>query len=269
MAGGVSPTAGDSDPGNIRPNRGEIVRQPCAPLWTLRGVLLAAGGVCLTSVVAGIMVSDDSSSRRLSRPQLERSVPDETNQERNRRPRLIGRPSRARVPARSRPRLRTQKRASKRSTASHGRPSREYGLPLRLRYRSKSHREPRRCAPSPLVAAPPAPTADVARPRTGEPARSIVDSIGIKLVLIPAGAFTMGSAEGEGDTDEHPAHEVRISRPFYMGIHQVTQGQYRAVAGANPSWFGIERARRREGRLDRRPAARGERHLVRGRPVLQ
>ena len=67
-----------------------------------------------------------------------------------------------------------------------------------------------------------------------------MDSIGIKLVLIPPGTFRMGSAEGEGEADEHPSHEVRISRPFYMGIHEVTQGQYRSVMGNNPSWFSIE-----------------------------
>jgi formylglycine-generating enzyme required for sulfatase activity len=66
------------------------------------------------------------------------------------------------------------------------------------------------------------------------------DSIGIKLVLIPSGTFRMGSAVGEGEADEHPLHEVRISRPFYMGIHEVTQGQYRAVMGNKPNWFSVE-----------------------------
>ena len=68
----------------------------------------------------------------------------------------------------------------------------------------------------------------------------MTDSIGITLVLIPSGTFRMGSAEREGEADEHPPHEVRISRPFYLGIHEVTQGQYRAVMGNNPSWFSVE-----------------------------
>ena len=37
--------------------------------------------------------------------------------------------------------------------------------------------------------------------------------------------------------DEHPQHEVRITRPFYLGVTEVTQAQYEAVMGSNPSWF--------------------------------
>ncbi len=36
---------------------------------------------------------------------------------------------------------------------------------------------------------------------------------------------------------EQPQHTVKISRPFYLGTHQVTQGQYQAVMGNNPSHF--------------------------------
>lgn len=75
------------------------------------------------------------------------------------------------------------------------------------------------------------------RPRTIEPARNITNRIGMKLVLISAGSFQMGSPDGEGEADEHPRHEVRISRPFYLSIHEMTQGQYLAVTGNNPSWF--------------------------------
>ena len=63
----------------------------------------------------------------------------------------------------------------------------------------------------------------------------------MKLVLISAGSFQMGSPDGEGEADEHPRHEVRISRPFYLSIHEVTQGQYLAVTGNNPSWFSAQR----------------------------
>jgi formylglycine-generating enzyme required for sulfatase activity len=60
---------------------------------------------------------------------------------------------------------------------------------------------------------------------------------GIKLKLIPAGRLLMGSPDGEGDDDEHPQHEVRITRPFYLGLAEVTQGQYEALMGNNPSDF--------------------------------
>ena len=36
---------------------------------------------------------------------------------------------------------------------------------------------------------------------------------------------------------EKPQHQVRITRPFFLGIHEVTQGQYQAVMGENPSQF--------------------------------
>jgi formylglycine-generating enzyme required for sulfatase activity len=59
----------------------------------------------------------------------------------------------------------------------------------------------------------------------------------IKLKLIPAGEFMMGSDGGQGDSDEHPRHKVVITRPFYLGIHELTQAQYEAVIGQNPSYF--------------------------------
>jgi formylglycine-generating enzyme required for sulfatase activity len=61
----------------------------------------------------------------------------------------------------------------------------------------------------------------------------------MKLALIPAGKFMMGSLGDEAgrDEDEGPQREVVISKPFYMGVHEVTQGQYEAIMGANPSKF--------------------------------
>ncbi len=71
----------------------------------------------------------------------------------------------------------------------------------------------------------------------GEPLKTITNSIGMKLVLIPAGEFLMGSPDSDPSTkdDEQPRHLVRISKPFYLGIYEVTQGQYRAISGQNPS----------------------------------
>jgi serine/threonine protein kinase/formylglycine-generating enzyme required for sulfatase activity len=61
----------------------------------------------------------------------------------------------------------------------------------------------------------------------------------IKLRRVPAGTFRMGSPDGEGFPSERPQHMVRISRPFYLGIFEVTQAQYHAVMAVNPSWFSI------------------------------
>ncbi len=72
----------------------------------------------------------------------------------------------------------------------------------------------------------------------GRPAR-LLNSVGMELVLIPAGEFLMGSpdSEPERDATEGPRHEVRIRRPFYLGACHVTQEQYARVMGRNPSHF--------------------------------
>jgi formylglycine-generating enzyme required for sulfatase activity len=68
--------------------------------------------------------------------------------------------------------------------------------------------------------------------------KTIRNSIGLTLQIIPAGEFMMGSQEHEvgATAEEKPRHKVRISS-FYLGTYEVTQSQYAAVTGANPSWF--------------------------------
>ena len=97
----------------------------------------------------------------------------------------------------------------------------------------------------------------------------------MKLTLIPAGEFMMGSGESAEETaaffkknygkdfltadffkDEHPQHRVRITKPFYLGTYHVTRGQFRqfvkdsgyktdAEKGDNPgAWDGTPRRRR-------------------------
>ena len=63
------------------------------------------------------------------------------------------------------------------------------------------------------------------------PPKQITNSIGMKLVLIPAGEFLMGSPDSDKDAqdDEKPQHRVRITRPFYLGATEVTVGQFRRV----------------------------------------
>ncbi len=71
------------------------------------------------------------------------------------------------------------------------------------------------------------------------PPRRITNSIRMNLVLIPAGEFLMGSPDSDMDAFdvEKPQHPVLITRPFYLGTTEVTQGQYRAVTGVNPSKY--------------------------------
>jgi formylglycine-generating enzyme required for sulfatase activity len=70
-------------------------------------------------------------------------------------------------------------------------------------------------------------------------APSHTNSIGMELVLIPAGKFVMGSPRDEKyhQPDESPQHEVEISQVFYLGAYEVTQAQYRKVMGTNPSLY--------------------------------
>ena len=95
------------------------------------------------------------------------------------------------------------------------------------------------------------------RKQVGGGQKQITNSIGMKLTLIPAGGFKMGSSESARQTatffienydaiflpslpgvdglprlpevfdDEHPQHRVRITKPFYLGTYHVTRGQFR------------------------------------------
>jgi formylglycine-generating enzyme required for sulfatase activity len=62
------------------------------------------------------------------------------------------------------------------------------------------------------------------------------------MVAIPAGTFDMGSNAASGlpyfgSASEQPVHQVTISYSFWMGQHEVTQSEYAALMGTNPSYF--------------------------------
>lgn len=96
-------------------------------------------------------------------------------------------------------------------------------------------------------------------------AEEFVNSIGIKMMPVPAGAFDMGESNPtpsnefdvaqylkRGDWDEHPVHRVTISNPFYMAVTEVSAEQFRqfradyagnadlAPAAAGISWHEAE-----------------------------
>jgi len=92
--------------------------------------------------------------------------------------------------------------------------------------------------------------AKIETPEPPSPQKAIINSIGMKLVLIPAGSFTMGSqispeevarrygGEAKYYKDEQPPHDVEITKPFYLQTTEVSQGQWEKVmVNYNPSRF--------------------------------
>ena len=69
-----------------------------------------------------------------------------------------------------------------------------------------------------------------------ESPKVVFNRLGMAFIRIPAGEFMMG-AEKSALTCHLPCHRVKISQPFYLGMHLVTQAQWEAVMGSNPSHF--------------------------------
>jgi formylglycine-generating enzyme required for sulfatase activity len=66
----------------------------------------------------------------------------------------------------------------------------------------------------------------------------LVNSIGMKLVRIPAGKFLRGSPVDEvGSQDDESQHEVTLTREYYIGVFEVTQAEYETIMRENPSYF--------------------------------
>jgi uncharacterized protein (TIGR02996 family) len=64
------------------------------------------------------------------------------------------------------------------------------------------------------------------------------NSLGMEFAWVPAGTYFMGSPPGEPDRQENETrHRVTLTRGFYMGVHPVTRGQWREVAGSAPGRF--------------------------------
>ena len=71
--------------------------------------------------------------------------------------------------------------------------------------------------------------------RMAEAAKNAIAEM--EFVSIPAGEFLMGSDSIGADNDEQPVTRVRISQAFDLGKYEVTQAQWYAVMGSNPSRF--------------------------------
>lgn len=75
--------------------------------------------------------------------------------------------------------------------------------------------------------------------QAGASEKAYTNSLGMEFVLIPSGSFMMGADPNfeDASSDETPRHRVTISKAFYLGKFEVTQSQWVAVMGHNPSKF--------------------------------
>ena len=76
------------------------------------------------------------------------------------------------------------------------------------------------------------------RAQTSDVLPTVMNSVGMEFVHIPAGTFVMGSPPDEyGRGVNETQHQVTLTKSFYMQTTEVTQGQWKAVMGGNPSYF--------------------------------
>jgi len=69
--------------------------------------------------------------------------------------------------------------------------------------------------------------------------REIFAKLNIQMIFVEGGTFTMGCTSGQSSDyfdNEKPAHRVTVSG-FYIGKYEVTQAQWKAIMGNNPSYF--------------------------------
>ncbi len=95
--------------------------------------------------------------------------------------------------------------------------------------------EKKTSAPSPIIVTPP----QEKKAPTRKQAESFTDNLNgvpLEMIFVPGGSFKMGSPKGVGGDYERPQRNVTVP-DFYIGKYQVTQAQWEAVMGKNPSYF--------------------------------
>ena len=72
----------------------------------------------------------------------------------------------------------------------------------------------------------------------GAQPKTVTNTIGMELIELPAGTFTMGSPAGEKERGNNEGQvAVTLTKPFWLGKTEVTQGQFKKVMGTEP-WGG-------------------------------
>jgi formylglycine-generating enzyme required for sulfatase activity len=91
----------------------------------------------------------------------------------------------------------------------------------------------------PVIENPQAQEKDTPKPPVIDPTKpAVTNSIGMKFVWIAPGTFMMGSPkEEEGRKTNETHHKVTLTKGFYMGVYTMTQEEWQAVMGKNPSIF--------------------------------
>jgi uncharacterized protein (TIGR02996 family) len=79
--------------------------------------------------------------------------------------------------------------------------------------------------------------AEGVRPCVPQETITLPGGVGMTFSFIPPGSFLMGSNHPEGTDDEKPVHRVTLTKGFFLGIHPVTQAQWKAVTGSTPAYF--------------------------------
>jgi len=89
----------------------------------------------------------------------------------------------------------------------------------------------------------------------------------IEMVLIPPGTFNMGCSASQQwgcESDENPVHQVTLTNAFYLGRYEVTQAQWQASMGSNPSYFQNVSAEVTKAQVPQRPVERVSWNTIQG-----
>jgi formylglycine-generating enzyme required for sulfatase activity len=100
---------------------------------------------------------------------------------------------------------------------------------------------------------------------TGLPWRVRDNVTEIEMLLVPPGTFDMGcsaSLASPCDPDEFPVHEVTLTQAFYLGRYEVTQAQWTAIMGSNPSVFNYPTSEVPADQVPNRPVERVSWNLI-------
>ena len=104
---------------------------------------------------------------------------------------------------------------------------------------------------------------------TGLPWRVRDTGTGIEMLLVPPGTFNMGCSASDqyacaSDGRESPVHAVTLTNAFYLGRYEVTQAQWTAVMGSNPSSFQSASAEVPAGQVPLRPVEGVSWNMIQG-----